>query len=124
MDIIVCAMPNTFRTKNFFNKNFFVKIKKGSYFINISRGDLVNTNDLTNYIKNKTIIGAGLDVTAPEPLNKNHPLRKFDNVIITPHIAGQSDNNRDRSFELLCENIRRYLQGEKLLNIVSKNEEY
>ena len=84
----------------------------------------MNTNDLTNYIKNKTIIGAGLDVTAPEPLNKNHPLRKFDNVIITPHIAGQSDNNRERSFELLCENIRRYLKSEKLLNIVNKKEEY
>ena len=120
MDIIICAMPNTFRTKNFFNKNFFTKIKKGSYFINISRGDLVNTNDLTEYIKNETIIGAGLDVTTPEPLNKNHPLKKFENVIITPHIAGQSDNNRERSFELLCENIRRYLYSEKLLNIVSK----
>ena len=124
MDIVICAMPNTFRTKNFFNKYFFEKIKKGSYFINISRGDLVNTNELTYYIKNKTIIGAGLDVTSPEPLSKNHQLRKFDNVIITPHIAGQSDNNRERSFDLLCENIRRYLQGEKLLNIVSKNEEY
>ena len=124
MDIIICAMPNTFRTKNFFNKNFFTKIKKGSYFINISRGDLVNTNDLTEYIKNETIIGAGLDVTTPEPLNKNHPLKKFENVIITPHIAGQSDNNRERSFELLCENIRRYLYSEKLLNIVSKKEEY
>ena len=73
-------------------------------------------------IKNETIIGAGLDVTTPEPLNKNHPLKKFENVIITPHIAGQSDNNRERSFELLCENIRRYLYSEKLLNIVSKKE--
>ena len=105
--------------KTFLIKIFLQKLKK-DLISSIFQGDLVNTNDLTEYIKNETIIGAGLDVTTPEPLNKNHPLKKFENVIITPHIAGQSDNNRERSFELLCENIRRYLYSEKLLNIVSK----
>ena len=124
MDIIICAMPNTFRTKNFFNYKFFNKAKKGCFFINISRGDLVNTDDLLTFVKNKTLSGVGLDVTSPEPLKANHKLRKFDNVIITPHIAGQSDGNRDRSYELLFENIKRYINKQKLLNIVSKEEEY
>ena len=123
-DVVICSAPSTKKTKNFFNKSIFNKMKKNSYFINVSRGNLVNTDDLINFLEKDFFLGVGLDVTDPEPLSKNHKLRKFKNVIISPHLAGLSDYNRIRSFELIKLNIRRYLNNDHLLNIVDKQKEY
>ncbi len=120
MDVVICSAPLTFKTKNFFNKNIFNKMKKDSIFINISRGELVNTDHLVNFLKKDKFFGVGLDVSNPEPLQKNHYLRKKDNVVLTPHIAGPSDKNRERSFQLILKNIQLYEAKEKLLNIVDK----
>ena len=76
-------------------------MKKNSIFINISRGKLVDTNDLIKFIKKDKLLGVGLDVTDPEPLKKNHFLNKARKVILTPHMAGPSDHNRERSFDLI-----------------------
>lgn len=123
-DVVVCAAPSTKKTINFFNKNIFDKMKKNSIFINVSRGNLVKTNDLIEAVKKNTFRGVGLDVTDPEPLSVNHPLRKFDNVIITPHLAGLSDYNRSRSFDLILINLKRYIESDVLFNIVDKVNEY
>ena len=123
-DVIVCAAPLTKKTKHMLDYNFFKKMKKKSIFINISRGKIVNTKDL---LKNNIYLkfrGIGLDVTDPEPLKKNSVLNKASNVFITPHVAGPSDNNRQRSFELIKENIRRYLKNDSLINVVNKEKEY
>ena len=61
-------------------------------------------------------MGAGLDVTDPEPLKKNHQLNNLNNVIITPHIAGISDNLSDRTFKLILSNLRRFTKNKKLIN--------
>lgn len=124
MDIIICAAPSTFRTKNYFNSDFFKKLKNDCIFINVSRGSLVNTEDLIKYLNLKKFRGVGLDVVNPEPLPKNHSLHSFDNVIYTPHIAGASDHNRKRSFDLLSDNIYRFKNKLKLYNIVDMTEEY
>jgi phosphoglycerate dehydrogenase-like enzyme len=66
------------------------------------------------------LAGAGVDVTDPEPLPKGHPLWKFPNVVITPHTAGGSDNLEKRIDNLIQENVRRFVAGEVLLNVVDK----
>ena len=68
-------------------------------------------------------MGAGLDVTDPEPLKKNHPLNKFGNVIITPHIAGISDNLSNRTFKLILNNLKRFSSNKKLINEIDINSE-
>ncbi len=123
-DIVISTAPLTLRTKNFFNYSFFNKMKKDSIFINVSRGKLVDTNALLKNDIHKKFRGIGFDVTYPEPLPKTHRLRSLKNVFITPHIGGMSDYNRERSFYLIKENIKRYLNNEELLNIVNKNKEY
>jgi phosphoglycerate dehydrogenase-like enzyme len=68
--------------------------------------------------------GAGLDVTNPEPLPKDHPLWKMDNVIITPHVATLSDISNNRRIKLLRENIERFVTGRQLRNMVNKRVQY
>ena len=92
--------------------------------MNVSRGKLVQTEDLVCVLKEGHLRGVGLDVTDPEPLPNDHPLLKMENVLITPHMAGPSDHNRRRSFELIQKNIKRFIQGEPLLNVVDKKLGY
>lgn len=123
-DVIVCAAPLTKKTKYSLDYNFFKKMKKKSIFINVSRGKIVKTKDLLINNIYKKFKGIGLDVTHPEPLDKNNILKKAPNIFITPHVAGPSDYNRLRGFELVKENILRYLKGDSLLNVVDKHKGY
>ena len=123
-DIIVCAAPLTKKTKDMLDFNFFNQMKKKSIFINVSRGKIVKTKDLLINNIYKKFKGIGLDVTHPEPLDKNNILKKAPNIFITPHVAGPSDYNRLRGFELVKENILRYLKGDNLLNVVDKHKGY
>ncbi len=102
----------------------FELLKNGAYFIAVSRGKLYNTDALVKALDSKRLAGAGLDVTNPEPLPKGHPLWKFENVIVTPHIAGQSDNVEARRLALLKENVARFVKGQPLLNVVDKQKGY
>jgi D-2-hydroxyacid dehydrogenase (NADP+) len=124
LDIIISAAPLTKHTENLMNKNFFNKLKKDSIIINISRGKIINFKDLLKKKMLKKFKGIGLDVTDPEPLPTNHILRNKNNVIITNHTAGLSEFNRDRSIELICKNIKRYLAKMPLLNQVNKGRGY
>ena len=99
-------------------------MKNESIFINVSRGKLVRTEDLLKNKIYKKFRGIGLDVTDPEPLPIRHKLKNIQNVFITPHIAGLSDNNRERGYKLIKENLYRYLNNQELLNIVDKKKEY
>jgi phosphoglycerate dehydrogenase-like enzyme len=99
-------------------------MKKGSYFIAVSRGKLYSTEALVKALDRRQLAGAGLDVTDPEPLPQGHALWKFDNVLITPHIAGGSDRVQERRMALLKENLRRFAAGAPLLNVVDKERGY
>jgi phosphoglycerate dehydrogenase-like enzyme len=79
---------------------------------------------LVQALSTRRLAGAGVDVTDPEPLPRNHPLWKFKNVVITPHIAGASDRSLSRVLELLRQNIQRFAAGEPLLNTVDRNQGY
>ena len=96
----------------------------GAGRIAVSRGGLYDLNALVKALDSKRLAGAGVDVTDPEPLPKGHALWKFDNAIITPHIAGRSDKDRARMVGTIKENIRRFAEGKPLLNVVDKQKGY
>ncbi len=79
---------------------------------------------LVKALDSKKLAGAGVDVTDPEPLPKGHALWKFDNAIITPHVAGRSDLDRARMLGTIRENIRRFGEDKPLLNMVDKQKGY
>jgi phosphoglycerate dehydrogenase-like enzyme len=119
-DIVFMSAPHTMKTNKVIDKSLLMKFKKGAFFINVSRGGTVDTDALTLAIEDDILGGVGLDVTDPEPLPSNHNLRSKENVLITSHIAGLSEFNRERSTLLIRENIIRFIRGENLLNIVNK----
>ena len=102
----------------------FEKMKRSAFLINVARGTLVDTEALMEALRTGTIAGAGLDVTDPEPLPPEHPLWKFPNVLITPHLGGASDRFWERESTLLRENLQRYTAHEPLLNLVDKHRGY
>jgi phosphoglycerate dehydrogenase-like enzyme len=123
-DVVFISAPHTPQSEGMMGAKQFELLKKGSYFIAVSRGKLYNTEALVKALDERRLAGAGLDVTNPEPLPKGHTLWKFENVIITPHIAGTSDNVQARRVELIKENIARFVKGEPMLNVVDKVKGY
>ena len=120
LDYLICAAPDTKYTRGLINKKFLNKMKSGSILINVSRGKVINTNDLIKGQLFKKFKGIGLDVTDPEPLLKSNILQNSENILITNHTAGLSDKNRERSYHLTETNIKRYILNRPLLNIVDK----
>lgn len=86
-DVISIHAPLTEETKHIFNKEAFEKMKKGAILVNISRGPIVDVKELTDALCEGRLAGAGLDVFETEPLEKDDPLLKLDQVILTPHSA-------------------------------------
>ena len=123
-DVIICAAPLTSQSKGIFGPAEFAAMKDSAYFVNVSRGGLVQTEALLEALKNGKFHGVGLDVTDPEPLPENHPLRSFRNVVISPHLAGMSDNNFTRRYENIIVNIDRFIHDQPLINIVDKQRGY
>jgi phosphoglycerate dehydrogenase-like enzyme len=107
-----------------FNAVFFARMKRGALFINISRGESVVTDDLVAALRSGHLGGAGLDVTAPEPLPPGHPLWSMPNVVITPHSGGASDQVKQRLLVLAVENLRRYVAGERMISVVDLQRLY
>jgi phosphoglycerate dehydrogenase-like enzyme len=85
---------------------------------------MVDTNAMLGALQSKRLRGAGLDVTEPEPLPPDHVLWKMPNVIITPHVSGQSPGTRFRTRQLFIENMKRFSAGEPLMNVVDKKAGY
>ena len=120
-DFIVSTVPHTPETEGQFDMNFFKKMKKTAFFINIGRGMTTKLNDLVNALEAEEISGAGLDVYEIEPLPKSHALWKFDNVILTPHVAAFDVPYLDeRRFEVIADNCKLFSSGKELKNIVDK----
>jgi len=123
-DVVFVAAPHTEKSHKMMGSRQFELMKKESYFIAVSRGGLYDLNALVKALDSKHLAGAGVDVTDPEPLPKGHALWKFSNVIITPHIAGRSDLDTARMNGTIKENIRRFVDGKPLLNVVDKQKGY
>jgi D-2-hydroxyacid dehydrogenase (NADP+) len=123
-DVVFISAPHTPQSEGMIGPKQFEEMKPGAYFIAVSRGKVYNTGALVKALDSRRLSGAGLDVTDPESLPKGHALWKFENVIITPHIAGQSDGINARRMDLMKENILRFDRGEPLLNVVDKVKGY
>ncbi len=123
-DVVFISAPHTPQSEGMIGPKQFELMRRKPYFISVSRGKLTQTPALVKALDSRTIAGAGLDVVEPEPLPPGHPLWKFDNVVITPHSAGQSDVMPVRQLELLKENAKRFGQGRPLLNVVDKQKGY
>ncbi len=124
VDVLVSAAPCTRETEGMFNEKVFRAMKKTAYFINISRGALVEEAALVRALKEGWIAGAALDVVTPEPLPSGDAYWDCPNLIITCHTAGYSPQRQTRLVGLLAENVRRYSSGLPLMNVVDKQRGY
>jgi phosphoglycerate dehydrogenase-like enzyme len=124
VDVLMSAAPLTKETRLLFNHQVFSKMKPGAYFINVSRGGLVDNDALIQVLKEKKIRGAGLDVATPEPLPADHPLWTCPNLVITPHNSTVAPVRQVRLMALVTENVRRYSNGLPLMNLVDKVKGY
>jgi phosphoglycerate dehydrogenase-like enzyme len=121
-DYVVIAAPHTPNTTGLFGRDQFRQMKRSVYLINIGRGAIVELAALTDALRDGVIAGAALDVFEVEPLPVDHPLWDLPNVILTPHVAGYSPRIAERHLGVLVENLRRFMAGEPLLNVVNKRE--
>jgi len=123
-DVVFISVPDTPQSHKMMGASQFALMKKNSYFIAVSRGGIYDMRGLVKALDEKRLAGAGVDVTDPEPLPKDHALWKFENAIITPHIAGRSDQDAGRMVGTIQENIRRFVAGKPLINVVDKKKGY
>ncbi len=119
-DVVIMAAPLTGRSRNMLGGEQFRAMKQDAYLVNVSRGGTIDLNALHEELNAGRFSAVGLDVTNPEPLPADHPIRNIDRVIVTPHLAGRSDRLRERNFELIVTNIRRFAANLPLINIVDK----
>lgn len=123
-DIVCICAPLTPETEGMFNDEAFQKMQSHALLINVTRGKIVDGDALLRALEGGIIGGAGLDVTPVEPLPADSPLWDMPNVIITPHVAGGSPIRMDRTVELFCDNLERFLVGKQLLSVIDKRKGY
>ena len=111
-DIVAVCVPETPATRGLFDAERFAQLQAGAYFINIGRGKVVQLDALVAALCSGHLAGAALDVYEQEPLPADHPLWGFDNVLMTPHVAGVDDNDEDRRIAVLADNLRRFVAGD------------
>jgi len=118
-DIVSPHCPSTPKTKHLFNSTAFAKMKPGSVFINVGRGDLADSAAITGALQSGHLAGAALDVFDPEPIPTDHPIRKMPNVILAAHIASASPPAVKALRESAARTALRAVRGETLPNIVN-----
>lgn len=123
-DFVVLAAPDTPETRHLFGATQFAAMKPASYFVNVSRGTLVDEAALADALAPRKIAGAALDVTEREPLPPESPLWKLDNLLLTPHMSAVSESLWPRQTELLLENLERWFSGRELINLVDLKRGY
>ncbi len=110
-DFVSLHVPLTPDTHRLMDRERIRAMRRGSYLVNTARGGIVDHDALVDAIADGHLAGAALDVTDPEPLPPDHPLYRFDQVLITPHIASASERTRARMAELAAENVVAVLAG-------------
>lgn len=118
-DFVVLTLPLTPATRGLIGAPELACMRSSAMLINVSRGRHVVTDALVEALQTERIAGAGLDVTDPEPLPTDHVLRTFPNVILSPHVAGQSESVQRQSVKLLCDSIRLAVHGERVPSLAN-----
>ena len=123
-DVVVGTIPHTKATHHLINEERFSAMKGGAYFINVARGSIVDEAALIGNLKSGKLAGAAIDVYEEEPLSEHSPFWELDNIILTSHNSWISEMRNERRFELIHKNMKRYVQGEELLNVVDLKKGY
>jgi phosphoglycerate dehydrogenase-like enzyme len=123
-DVVVIGLPLTKATHHLFTRERFLQMRRHAILINVTRGEIVRGEDVLAALNEGLIGGAGLDVTDPEPLPKDHPLWTHPRAIVTPHTAGGSPRRAGRVIATFCENLRRRRAGRPLLALIDKQKGY
>lgn len=123
-DFLVLIMPGTQQTRHLINADVFKAMKKTAVLINVGRGSAVDEKELIVALSSGRIAGAGLDVFEEEPLPATSPLWGMSNVIISPHISGNSARYHEKVTDLFIENLQRYLENRPLLNVLKREHGY
>jgi len=119
-DILILAAPLTEKTRGMLNERTISSMKMNAVVINVARGKLIVERDMIASLQAGKLAGFATDVTETEPLADNSPLWDLPNVIITPHVGGQSKWRTDDMTDFFCENLRRHMANRPLVNLVDK----
>lgn len=123
-DMLVVTAPNTPETRGMLGEAEFRAMKPDAYYICYSRGGIADDEVLLRALREKWIAGAGLDAHGQEPLPEDSPFWDLDNVIITPHNGATTPATKKRGYEVFRDNLRRWVAGEPLVNVVNKQMGY
>lgn len=123
-DVVFVAAPLTPKSERMVSYKQFDAMKRGAYFVAVSRGRLYDKGALVKALDSKKLAGAGVDVTDPEPLPADDSLWNFPNLIITPHIASAAEGSNQRRIGVIEDNIRRFSSGVALTHVVDKSLGY
>ncbi len=123
-DHLALCLPLTPATKYTIDTEELAQMKRGAYLYNIGRGQLVNQDALIVALRGASIAGAGLDVTTPEPLPPDSPLWEMTNVFVTGHTAARTPHYWERGIEVLVDNVRRFVAGDDLRDVVDTSAGY
>lgn len=121
-DVIALCLPSTPETDLLFSKHQFSLMKKNAVLVNGGRGRLIDTMALYEALQNEQFLGAGLDVTDPEPLPEDHPLWDMKNVLITPHISGgfHLPETLNNIYKISLNNLKAYGENTELTNLIKR----
>jgi hypothetical protein len=122
--VVVICLPLTKATHHLFTRERFAQMQRHAIIINVTRGEIIRGEDVLAALEEGLIWGAGLDVTDPEPLPKDHALWRHPRAIVTPHTAGGSPRRAGRVIATFCENLRRRRDGRPLLALIDKQKGY
>ena len=123
-DFVVLSMPLTPETRGMIGEAELRAMKPSAVLVNIARGPVTVEADLIRALREGWIAGAALDVFDKEPLPADSPLWDMENVILTPHISGGTEIYNQRAVTIFADNLRRYLAGEPLQNVVDPARGY
>ena len=121
---VVVSVALTPETRHLIGRRELAAMRRDAFLINVSRGEVIDEEALVEALRDRRIAGAGLDVFTEEPLPPGHPLWSLDNVLITPHNAGNMRDYVGTALELFLDNLGRYLRGAPLRNQVDKERGY
>jgi phosphoglycerate dehydrogenase-like enzyme len=123
-DAVVLCAPETSATRGILDAAALSRMKPGALLVNVGRGKLVDIDALVDALEHGRLRGAGLDVFPKEPLAPDHPLWRLPNVLVTPHVSAVTSGFWTRETALITDNVRRYLAGDRLANLVDKEDGY
>ena len=123
-EIVICALPGIIKTKMLFNKRMISYLSKKTILVNVGRGNLIDEKYLIKKLKNNSLKGAILDVTAEEPLRKNNPLWSCPNLILTQHTGGGYKDEILDKINFFLNNLQKYLKKNTVLNKINPSKGY